>query len=345
VAKKTVKCEAWLTYILNEVLPKTKQSATDKILLTNRSINLIDGSCVKQEGVKGEVIRIHMNYSLSNRRMDETIVTDNHTAESFKLFNIIPGNIYIADAGYGKGKNFEYITSHQGDAILRITPDNVSFAKDPSGKEKIDMSAELNISKDIFELHCHIHTENKRYIPVRVIASRLPEDKIAETIKRKKRKAQQNRTAIKETTLIYAQWTIIITSLDDNNSASDILKLYRTRWQVELLFKRIKQFFNITRVKAATVQHSKVLILIWLIAWALIEREVVAAETCLTQNHIDMSLYSYWSMSGYFFHNFKMLINCLLSLCLDDIDIINVYKHLRNHKTKRINKFAAACFP
>ena len=93
-----------------------------------------------------------------------------------------------------------------------------------------------------------------------------------------------------------------MTSLGESYSAEDILKLYRARWQVELLFKRIKQFFKVTKLRAATVQHSKVLILLWLIIWSLTERQVVAAEIYLKAKQADMSRFSPWAMCGFFLH-------------------------------------------
>lgn len=343
MAKKTLQCEDWLNCILNESLPKLKHSSIENTAFANRLINLVDSSCVKQEGINGAILRIHMNYSLTGRHMDETLVTDRHTAESFTPFTINQGNIYIADAGFGKGKNFEYIVSRQADALLRVTPNCLSLAKDSKGKDKINMAKELNTRDNVVDFRCYVHTENKKYIPVRIIASRLPEDKVVEAIKRKKRKSQQNQSILKDETLIYAQWVILMTSLDECNSAEEILNLYRVRWQIELLFKRIKQFFKITRIRAATVQHSKTLILLWLIAWAIIEKETVAAEAFLMTNKANMSLHSTWNMCSFFFQRFKAIITCFLAFCYD-VGLINVYKRLRNHNSSRINQFASFCF-
>jgi hypothetical protein len=327
---------------LSEVLPKTKLTAADRKLLSNRQVNIVDGSCVKQEGKNGKLIRIHTNYSLSFGCIEEVTVTDQHTAESFEPFCIKPGSIYMADAGFGKGKNLDYIVSRQADAILRATPNQLSLAKDLRGKEKIDMAAELASHKDIVELDCYIHVANGKYRPVRVIASRLPEDKIAEAIERKKRYARKHQNVVRDATLIYAQWVVLITSLDKSYSALDIFKLYRLRWQIELLFKRIKQMFKITRIKAATIQHSKALVLIWFISWVLTERNAVSAEAVLVHNNADMSLYSQWTLCGYFFHSVKALVYSLIQFCLD-CELLCVYKRLQHHKSSRIFQLFQDC--
>ena len=347
--KKIAKSGPWLAHVLNKTLPLTKLAAKDKDGFENRHIKLVDGSCVKQAGTNGEVIRIHMCYDLTLGCMDEVSVTDQHTAESFVPFNITPGSIYMADAGFGKGKNLEYIVSRQADAIFRVTPNLLALASDAGGKEKIDMVEKLNTREDVVEFTCYVHTINGKYVPARLIANRLPEDKAAEAVKRKKRAAQKKQNVLKEETLVYAEWVILMTSLDEKYSAEDVLRLYRARWQIELLFKRIKQFFKVTRLRMATVQHSKVLVLLWLILWSVTERQVVAAEIYLKARQADMSRFSPWTMCGFFLHVFKSMLNQLWVFCFDiDTDLLDTYKRLCNHKARRNNQyfefhFSASC--
>jgi len=145
-----------------------------------------------------------MSYDLTLGCMDEVLVTDHHIAESFEPFSIEPDSIYIADAGYGRGKKFEYIVSRQGDALLRVTPNHIRLAEDSKGQKKIDMVKKLDTHEDVIEFTCYIHATNKKYVPTRIIASRLPEDKLEAVIKRKKRTAQRKQSKLKAETLIYA---------------------------------------------------------------------------------------------------------------------------------------------
>jgi hypothetical protein len=345
MAKKLHGLVPWLTYLLNESLPRTRLRARDEGALKNRPVKIVDGTHATQMGAKGKVIRVHMCYDLTQGQMEEVHVTDNHTAESFTLFTINPGSIYMGDAGFGKGKNLEYIVSCEGDALLRVTPSQIALSEGPRGKGRIDMAKKLDTRENALDFTCYVHTEKRNYVPARIIASRLPEDKAADAVRRKKSNASKKQRVLKEETLIYAEWVIIMTSLGEEFSAWDILELYRHRWQVELLFKRIKQFFNVTRLKAATLQHSVVLVLLLLIIWALTERETIAAEMYLFAKQADMSRYSRWTMSGFFFHELKATINGLLALCFESVrDLLDVYRRLRNHKSSRHNQFSAFQF-
>ena len=344
--KKMLKCSNWLIHLLNMCLP-IKPPRQIQATFKGRDIKLVDSSCVKQEGTDGETIRIHTCYSLSAGKTDEVSVTDNKTAESFKPFSISESSIYTGDCGYGKGKNLDEVVSQKADVILRVTPNHLSLASDPKGKKKIDMAEKLGATdQNVVDIPCYVHTENNKYVKARIIASRLPEDKALEAIERKKRNAQKKQTkAIKDETLIYAQWVIIMTSLrQEEYSATDILGLYRLRWQIELLFKRIKQAFNVTKIRAASIKHSKVLVLLWLIAWVIIEGETVAWEIALIAKQENMSLYSPWTATRFAFEMFKADIYCLVRLTLDENKLLVIHKRLRNHKSRRKNQFANFCF-
>jgi hypothetical protein len=343
--KKFVQTIPWLTYLLNETLFETKMSVLETQALRGKPLKLVDGSIVKQEGPNGESIRIHMCYCLSTGCMEEVSVTDHHTAESFKPFNIQPGCIYMADAGFGRGKNLQYVVSKGADALLRVTPNHLSLSEDIEGKKKIDMTKKLETDKDIVDFTCYVQTEKGKYMPVRIVASRLPEDKAEKAVKRKKRNAQRKQNQVKAETLIYAEWVILMTSLGEEYSAADLLAMYRARWQVELLFKRIKQFFRITKVRAATVKHSMALILVWLICWSLTERQSLAFEMHLIANNEDLSRYSLYVTQSFFAHWLKSVICYFWASAFDPLlSLDSLFQRLRNHKDSRPNQFASFHF-
>jgi len=94
------------------------------------------------------------------------------------------------------------------------------------------VAGKLNSAKNIVDFTCFVHSENRKYVPCRIIASRLPEDKAAAAVLRRKRSSLKRQSAIRENTLVYAEWVIMMTSLSYDYSAHDILELYRARWQM-----------------------------------------------------------------------------------------------------------------
>ena len=142
-------------------------------------------------------------------------------------------------------------------------------------------------------------------------------------------------------TLVYAEWVIIMTSLDESYTAEKILSIYRSRWQVELLFKRIKQHFKVTKIRASSLKYGQALVLLWLIIWALVERQVYLAEIHLIEKGMDMRRFSPWAYSSYFFNRLKTMIESLWATILDPIaDIDVIAAKLQNHKQhNRLNQY------
>lgn len=63
-------------------------------------------------------------------------------------------------------------------------------------------------------------------------------EEIEKEEKRLKKEASRRQRTISEETKFSRRYVFMITSFPQNFSAEDILKLYRLRWQVEMVFKR-----------------------------------------------------------------------------------------------------------
>jgi len=329
VRKRLIKSIAWLTLLLNTLLPSPTQNKMKPGI--KRTVHLIDGSNYVKAGKSGETYRVHMSYNLSINSMDEVKVTDKHTAESFAHYSIQAGDIYIADAGYGKANNYVNVTKRGGDVIFRCTPNHIKL-EDLNGSP-IEMAKKLDKEKQVVDFTCFIINGKKKTL-TRIVASQLPEDKKAESVKRKKRQASKRQTKqIRPETLIYAEWVIILTSLDGAYSAEEVLAIYRSRWQVELLFKRIKQHFKVTKIRPCSAKYGEALVLLWLIIWALVERQSYLAELYLLEKGADMSRCSQWQITSYFFERQKILIEMQWAILLDPMaDIEIIAEKLQNHK-------------
>ena len=88
----------------------------------------------------------------------------------------------------------------------------------------------------------------------------------------------RKRQEITDDTLFGAGWVVVITSLGTEYCDEEILHLYRSRWQVELLFKRFKQNFSIGTLKAGNTTYPETEVLLWLIIWSMSEWQQFLAE-------------------------------------------------------------------
>ena len=266
--------------LLSAFLPTSDISAFGRV----KNVLLVDASVIRQDGKQQDQQRIHLCYSLNENRMKQVKVSDKHTAESLIHFSMEKGDLVMADAGYGTAQNYIYAQEQDADVILRITPKNFCLY-DADGK-KISLTALLKEAGernmewiDVFGF-CRYKWKTGF---VRVIAYRLPACQAEKARKRKTRKASKNQRKIGAETLLSAGWITVITSLGAEYCSEEILHLYRSRWQVELLFKRFKQNFSIHTIKAGSGGYAETETLLWLIIWTIAERQSFQAECYLAE--------------------------------------------------------------
>ena len=263
--------------LLSAFLPTADISAFDDV----KNVLLVDASVIRQNGKQQKQQRIHLCYSLNENRMKQVKVTDQHTAESLTHFSMKKEDLVMADAGYGTAQNFIYAQEQGADVIPRITPKN--FCLYNTQGEKISLTALLKEAEekhmewiDVFGF-CRYKGKN---VSVRVIAHRLPDGQAAKAGKRKTRKVSKNQHQIQAETLLGAGWITLVTSPGAEYCGEEILHLYRSLWQVELLFKRFRQNFSIHTIKAGSSAYTETETLLWLIIWTIAERQSFQAE-CL----------------------------------------------------------------
>jgi len=199
------------------------------------------------------------------------------------------GDLIIADAGYGTAKNYIYVQEQGAETILRITPKN--FCLYNVDGEKIHLTDMLKEAEkqhaewvEIFGF-CR-YGNGKKSAFVRVVANKLPEGQAEKARKRNKRRATRatkKQQKIGRDTLFCAGWIVLITSLGAEYSGEEIVYLYKSRWQVELLFKRFKRNFSVTTLKAGGTAYAEAQVLLWLVIWTAVERQAFLSECFLAQ--------------------------------------------------------------
>jgi DDE family transposase len=261
----------WLLWLLGQLLAASVATAPD-LLERRRRLLLVDATRLRQIGGSGDDWRAHLAYDLYAGRMAQVRVTDRKGAEKLSHFDFQAHDIVVGDSGYGYRKHVAYAKQKQADVVLRICL--ATFPLEDADAQPFDATAwvlKQHGSVAEWSGFCRIH--GCRY-PIRLIASKLPADKVAAIRKRKKRKAQKAGRKITSRTLQLASWLLLITTLDTSWSASDVLRLYRARWQVELLFKRLKQLLRVADLRCREQAAVEATVRALLIAWALQEQVV-----------------------------------------------------------------------
>ena len=83
------------------------------------------------------------------------------------------------------------------------------------------------------------------------------------------------------------------------------------------MFKRIKQNFKLHSIRKASDSYAKALVLLLLIVWALVEKQLILAELHLINKKVEANRISAWVICSFFYHRLKEIINSMWTLLVD----------------------------
>lgn len=239
-------CEAWLRSILQEMLTAGVKEIGSGI----RRLILIDGTTIQAPGARTSDYRIHLGWDWIEQKVVHSLVTDNRTSESLKLFNWQSGDLAIADAAYATAQQLSCVKENGAEYIVRCAAANIRLFSQEG--ERIHVADEL--SKQEGRSVVSIQVQIKSGIDMQTAylhALRLPQEAALEARAKLRRRSVRKGTKTKAETIYLAEWMLLLTSIEPERiPAETIAKLYRSRWQIELVIKRLKSILKIDALRA-----------------------------------------------------------------------------------------------
>lgn len=239
-------CRVWLSLVLQKMLPHLPIEMEAQI---GKRWLLIDGSTVQVPGARGTSYRIHLSWDWVKQEIVEIQITDSRTGESLKLYQIEAQDVVTADRGYCRFEDCQYVLDRKGHLVLRYAPHQLSLVDE--GGEQFDLAGELwETEENLYTRRVRLkRDQNERELYLHCY--RLPPEKAAEARRKKKAKAKADGRVLRKETLEYAEWVMILTSFAPSQvSAQEIGKMYRLRWQIEIVIKRLKSVIEIDKLRS-----------------------------------------------------------------------------------------------
>lgn len=266
----------WLMWLLQEVLASSSAVAPWLARSGLRRILLIDGTHVPCRGPAGLIWRVHTAFDLLTGRLSQVRVTDSHVAERLDLFELQEGDLVITDRANGYRERIAFVRERLAHMVVRFSAATLRL-HDTLG-QRIELVKWLKgrhaPAGRIVSLPVRIEQPEGQSVELRMIALRLSEAQRHRAQRRTKRKASKQQRQLQADTLYLAGWLLVVTTLPSQQwSDQQVLCLYRARWHIELLFKRIKQLLHQQRLRCSTVQTALATVTALLLGWALLEEE------------------------------------------------------------------------
>ena len=210
-------------------------------------MKLVDATRVQEPGPTGSSWVLHYCVALSSLACEQVIVTDQKigSGESFKRFKAKAGDLYLADRAYGVRPGIFYLREAGADVLVRFALDNLPL-QDPAGRPW-DLLKNLRRlgSTQVGDWTVELAFEGQRLVG-RVCA--IKKSRQARLVAQKKLllKNVGNNIQTKDSTLESSGYIFVFTTLAPAVlRATQALELYRGRWQIELVFKRLKSILSL----------------------------------------------------------------------------------------------------
>lgn len=252
--------ERWLAELLAQVL-------SDTVSVTGRRrLRVVDATVLVGPAAKGTDWRVHVIADPASGRMCRVEITDEHDAESLERQHYEAGEVVLGDRAYATVRGVAAVAERGAFVVARMNPHTIRVC---------DLSREV--------------------LSLRSLEDKVPqvggvEFKILLPVPPRKRTRSHKPWPLKQA----AGWIearavagrtrkgdviwILTTLPSDDATATEVLALYRLRWQVELLFKRLKSLLGLDGLPTRRGPTARSWILARLLAAALAQKLLAPNE-------------------------------------------------------------------
>lgn len=225
-------------------------------------VRLFDATNVSEPGKTGSLWRIHYSVQLPSLTCDFFKITATKgkgTGESFFQYSIKKGDYIIADRGYSTPSGIHHVVSKKAYVMVRVNS-SILPVLNLKGQQFSLLKNVTAIKRQgtVRSWRVLIPTSSGVTVEGRICVIRKTEEAIKLAHKKIKREANKKGRTTKPATWEFAKYVIIYTNYpEDSFSDVDILDWYRSRWQVELIFKRFKSIAQLGHLPKHSDESSK----------------------------------------------------------------------------------------
>lgn len=274
------RARGWLLWMLQERLAVPRSGEPSREQRAARVV-LVDATRLKQPGGTGDDWRVHLAYDLVGGRFLDVRISDRHTAEGFTLFGWQPGDLVVGDRGYGRTKQVAWVRSQGANVVVRLAPHLVRMLDEQGHVLDVDAWC-ASLADGCYQREVCLIDEQGQCTAGRLIACALSPEAAWRARKKARRSASKRGQEVQEATLRLCGWLLLFTTLPEADwSPSQVLALYRARWQIELVIKRMKQVLKLAQLRGKTAATNEAVLLALLVSWSLQEQEVTQARQIL----------------------------------------------------------------
>lgn len=261
----------WLGHLLGSKLAER----VTPLAAPQSRLRLIDATTVSAPGSSGADWRIHLDFDLGAMSVSEVQVTQVDGGESLLRYEFDPGELVVADRGYAHRSGLAHVVEAGAHFLVRLNWATVPLRWRGGGQ--FDLLTAVRSLRDARPSEFNLEIQPSARdgvpaIPVRLLAVRKSQEATEEAQRKVLAEASKKVKKIQPQTLELAGYILVLTSTTASDlSVEHALETYRFRWQIELVFKRLKSLLFLDYLPAKDPELARTSLYSKLLAAILLE--------------------------------------------------------------------------
>jgi IS4 transposase len=261
VLKRLRTCVPFLRQVVSQLIEPVSETVEPL------RITLLDATTLSRSKAKGVDFRVHVGYDVQTGQISGIELSDGSVAERLDRIPVKEGEVIVADMGYNGREPLWDVVKQGGHVLVRTHPKLSSFLD--ADERKVDLLAWARGIQPGEIRQMQVRTCPYRKVPAikgRLIVVAASERSRQNHLQRLRRKAQRNSRQVTSLQEDAGRYIFLFTTLTQEQAgAQSLLDAYRLRWQIEILFKRIKGVLTLGELRARDKLLCEALILAKLI--------------------------------------------------------------------------------
>jgi hypothetical protein len=274
--KRLRSAEPWLRWLAQQM----RGSAEMPLEILGRRLRAIDATSVHEPGSTGTDWKVHYAVNLADLGCDFFQLTPIHQGgETFRRVPVTAGDIMLGDRVYAAPPGVSHVVNSGGDVIVRWNRAALPlFNRYGKPIELLPRLRKLR-GKQAREYVTQVNNPHGDRIPGRLIALRKSVEATKRTRKCIRKRAQRSQLPVTNEAYEFAKYFLVWTTLPRTVTTAQVLRCYRLRWQIELVFKRMKSILGLGHLPKTDPVSAQSWLEGKLFVGLLVERMILAART------------------------------------------------------------------
>jgi hypothetical protein len=274
VYKRLRAAEEWLRWMADQM----RASLGIVKPQVGQRVRVVDATAISEPGSTGTNWRVHYAINLANLQCDFFQLTDVKGGETWRRFPVAPGDILLGDRGYANPNGVQHVVDGGGDVVVRLNREALPlFDRAQKRMDVVRVARKLKPNRNM-ECSAWVHNGDSRQMRGRLIIVRRSRQATEYARKKLRQQASKKQATLTEKSLEAARYFFVWTTLPSSWSRKQVLELYRTRWQIELAFKRMKSIMGLGHLPKKDPESCRAWLHGKLLTSLLVERMIGAAK-------------------------------------------------------------------